>query len=73
LTDCVPLVIDTDPAALTAAMTERDVIGQAQGVRMERDQSTAGEAFDALARCAQMLDVQVGSVAAALVRTTSDH
>lgn len=37
---------------------------------MERDRSTAGEALDALDTCAQMLDVGIASIAAALVRTT---
>lgn len=38
---------------------------------MERDRSTAGEALDALDTCSQMLDVRLGSIAAALVRTTN--
>jgi len=39
-------------------------------MRMELDRTSAGEALDALDTCAQMLDVHLGSIAAALVRTT---
>jgi hypothetical protein len=64
-------LIDTNPSIVAAALTDRAVIGQAQGVFMERDWSTAGEALDALDVCAQMLDIGLGSVAAAVVRTTA--
>jgi hypothetical protein len=56
--------------ALTLVLTQRALIGQAQGVLMERDHQSASDALEALAACAQMLDVQLVTLASALVRTT---
>jgi GAF domain-containing protein len=48
---------------LRAAMTNRDHIGQAKGILMERYKLTAEQAFDVLARVSQELNRKLGDVA----------
>ncbi len=54
---------------LTQALATREVIGQAQGILMERERVTAGEAFDILRRASQHLNVKLRDVAQSLVDT----
>jgi AmiR/NasT family two-component response regulator len=54
------------------ALTMRDVIGQAQGILMERDRITARQAFDVLRRASQHLNIKLRDVAEALVDTGED-
>jgi len=55
--------------ALHDAMTTREMIGQAQGILMEREQITADQAFDILRRASQHLNTRLRDVAQALVDT----
>jgi GAF domain-containing protein len=52
-----------------AALTTREVIGQAQGILMERERIGADEAFDILRRASQHLNVKLREVAQNLVDT----
>ena len=54
---------------LHAAMQTREVIGQAQGILMERDRLTADQAFDVLRRASQHLNTKLREVAQHLVET----
>jgi hypothetical protein len=54
---------------LHQALSSRDVIGQAKGILMERLRVTPEEAFDALRRSSQRLNVKLREVAAALAET----
>lgn len=54
---------------LQAALTTREVIGQAQGILMERERITATEAFNTLRRASQHLNVKLRDVAQHLVET----
>jgi GAF domain-containing protein len=56
-------------ANLHEALASREVIGQAQGILMERERITADEAFDILRRASQHLNVKLRSVAQTLVET----
>jgi hypothetical protein len=62
---------DTERRAdnLHAALNSREVIGQAQGILMEREGITANEAFDILRRASQNLNVKLREVAQNLVET----
>lgn len=51
------------------ALTSREVIGQAQGIIMERERVTADEAFDLLRRASQRLNVKLRAVAQDIVDT----
>ncbi len=51
------------------ALTTRELIGQAQGILMERERITADEAFDILRRASQHLNVKLREVAQTLVET----
>jgi ANTAR domain/GAF domain len=51
------------------ALSSRDVIGQAKGILMERLRITPDEAFDALRRSSQRLNVKLREVAATLAET----
>ena len=51
------------------ALSSRDVIGQAKGILMERLRITPEEAFDALRRSSQRLNVKLREVAATLAET----
>jgi GAF domain-containing protein len=56
-------------ANLQTALTTRELIGQAQGILMERERVTADEAFDILRRASQHLNRKLREVAQALVDT----
>lgn len=56
-------------ANLTEALRTRELIGQAQGILMERERITADQAFDVLRRASQQLNVKLRSVAETLVET----
>lgn len=56
-------------ANLNEALRTREVIGQAQGILMEREQVTAEQAFAMLRRASQHLNVKLREVAARLVET----
>jgi hypothetical protein len=52
-----------------AAMATREMIGQAQGILMERERITADQAFDILRRASEHLNTKIRDVAQALVDT----
>lgn len=54
---------------LTEALRTRELIGQAQGILIERERITAEQAFDVLRRASQHLNVKLREVAATLVET----
>ena len=54
---------------LRAALTSRDVIGQAKGILMERYKLTADQAFGVLARASQELNRKLGDIARELSDT----
>ena len=54
---------------LHAALSTREVIGQAQGILMERERITADQAFDILRRGSQHLNLKLREVAQTLVET----
>lgn len=56
-------------AGLTEALRTREVIGQAQGILMERERITGQQAFEVLRRASQHLNVKLREVAARLVET----
>lgn len=54
---------------LTEALRTRELIGQAQGILMERERITADQAFDVLRRASQHMNLKLRQVAATLVET----
>jgi GAF domain-containing protein len=54
---------------LHSALSSREVIGQAQGILMERERITADQAFDILRRASQFLNLKLREVAQTLVDT----
>ena len=54
---------------LQLALGSREIIGQAQGILMERERITADQAFDLLRRSSQHLNVKLRDVAQQLVDT----
>lgn len=56
-------------ANLQAALVNREVIGQAQGILMERERITADQAFDVLRRASQHLNRKLHDIAETLVDT----
>ena len=54
---------------LHQALSSRDVIGQAKGILMARLQVTPEDAFEALRRASQRLNVKLRKVAATLAET----
>ena len=56
-------------ANLQAALITREVIGQAQGILMERERITATQAFDVLRRASQHLNRKLHEIAETLVDT----
>ncbi len=63
---------------LQAALVSRELIGQAQGILMERERVSAEQAFDILRRASQHLNEKLRDVAQTLVETgespnTGDH
>jgi len=59
-------VAELEAAQLRQALNSRDVIGQAKGILMERRGISADEAFDALRRASQSLNVKLAQVAQTL-------
>jgi hypothetical protein len=59
-------------ANLHAALATREVIGQAQGILIERERITADQAFDILRRASQHLNLKLRDVAQTLVDTGED-
>jgi ANTAR domain len=60
---------DARIANLEAALISRNLIGQAQGILMERERITADQAFDILRRASQHLNIKLRDVAQRLVDT----
>ena len=56
-------------ANLHEALRTRELIGQAQGILIERERITADEAFNVLRRASQMLNIKVRDIARNLVDT----
>jgi ANTAR domain/GAF domain len=56
-------------ANLHAALATREVIGQAQGILIERERITGDQAFDILRRASQHLNLKLREVAQSLVDT----
>jgi len=56
-------------ANLHAALATREVIGQAQGILIERERITADQAFDILRRASQHLNLKLRDIAQTLVDT----
>jgi GAF domain-containing protein len=54
---------------LHAALATRELIGQAQGILIERERVTADQAFDILRRASQHLNLKLRDVAQSLVDT----
>jgi GAF domain-containing protein len=54
---------------LHSALGSREVIGQAQGILMERERISADQAFDVLRRASQYLNIKLREVAQTLVDT----
>ena len=59
----------TEERHLVEALRTRDIIGQAQGILMERDRITADQAFVVLRRASQHMNVKLREVAQTLVET----
>ncbi len=60
---------DDRVANLQVALQTRELIGQAQGILMERERITSEQAFDVLRRASQHLNLKVREVAQNLVDT----
>lgn len=60
---------ETNRADLQAALASRGIIGQAQGILMERERITADQAFAILRHASQDLNVKLRDVAPRLVET----
>lgn len=54
---------------LTEALRTRELIGQAQGILIERDRITANQAFEVLRRASQNMNIKLREVAETLVET----
>jgi hypothetical protein len=59
-------------ANLHEALATREVIGQAQGILIERERITADQAFDILRRASQHLNLKLRDIAQSLVDTGED-
>ncbi len=60
-------------AGLVAAVDSRQVVAQAQGIIMQREGSSAGEAYRALSRLADQLGVSLPDCAEVVVSTADDR
>jgi hypothetical protein len=60
---------DRRAANFQAALATREMIGQAQGILMERERISPDEAFDILRRASQHLNIKLRDVAQDLVET----
>ncbi len=54
---------------IQAALATREMIGQAEGILMEREHTTADQAYDILRRASQHLNTKIRDVAQAIVDT----
>jgi hypothetical protein len=54
---------------LRKALATRELIGQAQGILIERERITADQAFDVLRRASQHLNIKIREVANTLIET----
>ncbi len=54
---------------LHQALATRELIGQAQGILIERERITGDQAFDVLRRASQHLNIKIRDVASSLVET----
>jgi hypothetical protein len=54
---------------LIQALRTREMVGQAQGILMERERITADQAFDVLRRASQHMNIKLREVAETLVET----
>jgi GAF domain-containing protein len=61
--------LQTQNVNLQAALVSRELIGQAQGILMERERVSAEQAFDILRRASQHLNEKLRDVAQNLVET----
>lgn len=61
--------VDLRAANLTDALRTRELIGQAQGILMERERITAEQAFVVLRRASQHMNIKLREVAETLVET----
>ena len=68
-TGSIALGFALDVGSITAAIDSRSVIGQAQGILMERFEIDADRAFAVLRRVSQTTNVKLRAVAEELVRT----
>jgi hypothetical protein len=59
-------------ANLHEALRTRELIGQAQGILIERERITADQAFDVLRHASQHLNIKIREVAQTLVETGED-
>lgn len=57
---------------LTEALKTSEVIGQAQGILMERERITADQAFDVLRQASQRMNIKLRDVARDLIDTGED-
>lgn len=55
--------------SLTTALRTRELIGQAQGILMERERITADQAFDLMRRASQRMNIKLRDIAEVLVET----
>jgi GAF domain-containing protein len=58
---------------LRQAVASRDIIGQAKGILMSREDCTAEEAFDMLRRASQRLNHKLRDVAEQIVESSQNH
>jgi GAF domain-containing protein len=58
---------------LRQAVASRDIIGQAKGILMSREDCTAEEAFDMLRRASQRLNHKLRDVAEQIVESAQNH
>ena len=63
---------DRKTANLIEALRTRELIGQAQGILIERERITADQAFDVLRRASQYMNIKLREVAETLVDTGED-
>jgi transcriptional regulator with GAF, ATPase, and Fis domain len=69
----VALASVTHAHHLTTALINRDVLGQAKGILMQRDGLTAAQAFDQMVHISQNANIKIAEVARQLVAVTQDH
>jgi GAF domain-containing protein len=60
---------DEKTAHLQEALRTREIIGQAQGILMERERLSAEQAFDVLRRASQHMNIKLREIAQTLVET----